>query len=76
MNTFIESLVLTQESLSWEIIVLNNVFAFLSALFIMLTYKLSYTGTHLSQRFNVSIGMISLITAMIMSLIGSNIALS
>ena len=40
------------------------------------TYKLSYTGTHLSQRFNVSIGMISLITAMIMSLIGSNIALS
>lgn len=76
MNTFIESLVMSQESLAWEVIVLNNVFAFMSALFIMLTYKLSYTGTHLSQRFNVSLGMISLITAMIMSLIGSNIALS
>lgn len=42
----------------------------------MFIYKISYVGTAYSRKFNISIGTITIITAMIMSIISNNIALS
>ena len=50
--------------------------ALIVAFFIMFTYKISYAGPAYSRKFNISIGSITIITAMIMSIISNNIALS
>ncbi|MEG1406492.1 MAG: DUF4956 domain-containing protein [Ruthenibacterium sp.] len=57
-------------------ILLNNVVAVLLALFVMFTYWLTYSGTAYSKKFNVSLGMLLIITTLIMNVISSNIALS
>lgn len=57
-------------------IIINNLFALIIALFIMLVYKITFSGTTYSKRFNVSIGMITVITSIIMNVISNNIALS
>jgi len=57
-------------------ILLNNVAAVIISLFVMLSYKITYSGTAYSRRFNISIGMIVLIITMIMCVISNNIALS
>ncbi|MEG0091440.1 MAG: DUF4956 domain-containing protein, partial [Oscillospiraceae bacterium] len=57
-------------------IVLNNIVALLLGLFIMFTYWATYSGTAYSKKFNVSLGMLLVITTMIMNVISSNIALS
>lgn len=63
-------------SLSIVTIVLNSTVAIAIALFIMFTYWLTYTGTAYSKKFNVSLGMLTLITTMVMCAIGDNVALS
>ncbi|MEF9839849.1 MAG: DUF4956 domain-containing protein [Lachnospiraceae bacterium] len=55
---------------------LNNVVAVLLGLFIMFTYWATYSGTAYSKKFNVSLGMLLIITTLIMNVISSNIALS
>lgn len=57
-------------------VVLNSTVGVALALFIMLTYWLTYTGTAYSKKFNVSLGMLTLITTMVMCVIGNNVALS
>ncbi|MEG0963062.1 MAG: DUF4956 domain-containing protein [Lachnospiraceae bacterium] len=57
-------------------ILLNNVVALLLGLFIMFTYWVTYSGIAYSKRFNVSLGMLLIITTLIMNVISSNIALS
>lgn len=63
-------------SLDLITIVLNNSVALALGLFMMFTYKLSYSGAAYNRKFNVSLGMICIITTMIMSVISNNIALS
>ena len=50
--------------------------AFLVSLIIYLTYKNTYTGFLYNPRFNVSLIMITMITTMVMVVIGSNISVS
>lgn len=76
MNDLIQQFLLNDQSLSTTTILINNTVALVGALFIMFTYKASYSGSAYSRKFNVSLGMITLIITMIMSLISSNIALS
>lgn len=57
-------------------IILNNIVAFAAAFFIMFTYKITYTGTAYSRKFNVTLGTITIVTTMIMSVISNNVALS
>ncbi len=76
MQDIISQYLLNNQSLGITTIIMNNVVALLGALFIMFTYKVSYSGSAYSRKFNISLGMITLIITMIMSLIGSNIALS
>lgn len=66
------------EGLTIEIstIILNNIVALAAAFFIMFVYKITYTGTAYSRKFNVTLGTITIVTTMIMSVISNNVALS
>ncbi len=76
MNDLINQYLLSDQSLGITTILINNIVSLVGAVFIMYTYKTSYSGSAYSRKFNISLGMITLIITMIMSLIGSNIALS
>ena len=76
MRAYILENLTNTQSLDLAVILLNNTVSFIMAFFIMFTYKLSYTGTAYSRRFNVAIGSITIITTMIMSIISNNVALS
>ena len=64
------------QELSVQQIVLNMVIALALGLVIYLSYRFSHSGAVYSARFNVSLLMMTLITTMIMNVIGNNIALS
>lgn len=76
MRAYILENLTNTESLDLAVILLNNTVSLVMAFFIMFTYKISYTGSAYSRRFNVVIGSITLITTMIMSVISNNVALS
>ena len=76
MRAYILENLTNTQSLDLAVILLNNTVSFVMAFFIMFNYKLSYTGTAYSRRFNVAIGSITIITSMIMSIISNNVALS
>ena len=76
MRAYILENLTNTQSLDLAVILLNNTVSFVMAFFIMFTYKLSYSGTAYSRRFNVAIGSITIITTMIMSIISNNVALS
>ena len=59
-----------------SVVVLNNVVAMALAFFVMFTYKITYSGTAYSRKFNLTLGSITIITTMIMSIISNNVALS
>jgi len=59
-----------------ETIVFNISVSLFLALFIFFVYKKTFRGVLYSHNFNVTIIMISLITSMVMMLIGSNLAIS
>jgi len=63
-------------ALDFSTVLLNNVVAVVFALFLMLTYRLTYAGTAYSRKYNVTLGMLVIITTLIMSVISSNVALS
>lgn len=71
-----ESLVNTAEGLTLEKVVLNFVAAAIIACLIYLSYRASHSGVVYSERFNVSLVMLTLISTLVMNVIGNNIALS
>lgn len=64
------------QELSVEQITLNMAVALVLGLIIYLSYRFSHSGAVYSARFNVSLLMMTLVTTMIMNVIGNNIALS
>lgn len=76
MREFIIENLATAETINIATVVLNNIIAMAAAFFIMFSYKITYSGTAYSRKFNVSLGSITIITTMIMSVISNNIALS
>ena len=76
MREFIIENLTNTESLQITVILMNNVVALATAFFIMFTYKISYDGSAYSHKFNISLGSVTIITAMIMSVISNNVALS
>lgn len=76
MKEFIIENLTDMQELNIKIIILNNAMALLLSFFIMFIYKITYSGAAYSKKFNVSLGMITLITTLIMGVISNNIALS
>ena len=71
-----ESLVNTSEGLTLEQTVLNFAAAAIIACLIYISYRASHSGVVYSERFNVSLVMLTLISTLVMNVIGNNIALS
>lgn len=63
-------------ALTLEDIVLNFLVAAVLSAVIYLSYRLSHSGAAYSARFNVSLIMLTLVTTLVMEVIGNNIALS
>lgn len=76
MNEFLLNSVTNIANLKLETILLNNAVTIIISAFIMITYKITYKGAAYSKKFNVSLGMMTIITTFIMSVISNNIALS
>lgn len=70
------SLVNTQGALTLEDVIINFLAACVISILIYISYKLSHSGAVYSQKFNVSLVMLVLVTTLVMNVIGNNIALS
>lgn len=57
-------------------VIINFIAAAVLACLIYISYKVSHSGPVYSERFNVSIVMLTLVTTLVMNVIGNNIALS
>ncbi len=76
MKKVLEALVEMQVKMPIQTVLLVLLIAFMVSLIIFLTYKNTYTGVMYNPRFNVSLIMITMITTMVMVVIGSNISVS
>lgn len=62
--------------LTLQDVIINFIAAAVLACLIYISYKASHSGPVYSERFNVSIVMLTLVTTLVMNVIGNNIALS
>lgn len=69
-------LVTSTGALTVEDVLLNFLVAALIGTVIYLSYRISHAGAAYSARFNVSLVMLTLVTTLVMNVIGNNIALS
>lgn len=76
MKKVLEALAQMQIKMPIETVILVLVIAFLVSLIIYITYKNTYTGVMYNPRFNVSLIMITMVTTIVMVVIGSNISVS
>ena len=76
MKKVLEALVQMQVKMPIGTVVMVLLVAFMVSLIIYLTYKNTYTGVMYNPRFNVSLIMITMITTIVMVVIGSNISVS
>ena len=76
MKKVLEALTEMQAKMPIETVFLILVIAFIVAMIIYLTYKNTYTGVMYNPRFNVSLVMITMVTTIVMVVIGSNISVS
>lgn len=66
----------TAGSLTIDNVILNFVAACILCVLIYISYRVSHSGAVYSRKFNVSLVMLTLVTTLVMSVIGNNIALS
>lgn len=71
-----DSLVVTAGSLTLAEVLLNFAAACIISVLIFLSYRISHSGAVYSRKFNISLVMLTLITTLVMNVIGNNIALS
>ena len=72
----INYLVTSTGALTIEDILLNFFVSSVIGLVIFLSYRISHSGASYSARFNVSLVMLTLVTTLVMNVIGNNVALS
>jgi len=76
MKKVLEALNEMQAKMPIETVFLILVIAFIVSMIIYLTYKNTYNGVMYNPRFNVSLVMITMVTTIVMVVIGSNISVS
>lgn len=76
MKKVLEALIEMQAKMPIQTILLVLFISFLISLIIYITYKHTYSGVMYNPRFNVSLIMITMITTIVMVVIGSNISVS
>lgn len=75
-DVLLELLKSNQGALTIQDIILNFFIAGILGLVIYLSYRISHAGGMYSAKFNVSLVMLTMITTLVMNVIGNNIALS
>lgn len=76
MKKVLQQLIELQVKMPIETILLVLLIAFILAMIIYFTYKYTFNGVLYNQRFNVSLVMITMITTMVMIVIGTNISVT
>ena len=76
MKKVLSALAALQIKMPIETVLLVLLVAFIVSLIIFITYKKTYTGVLYNPRFNVSLMMITMVTTVVMCVIGSNISVS
>ena len=76
MRSQIFNLIKDQSTLSWEQIAGNIAVAGILGFLIFVSYMISHRGTIYSKKFNVSLVVLTVLTSMVMTVIGNNVALS
>lgn len=76
MKEVLRTLAEMQVKMPFKTVIIVLLIAFLVSLIIYITYKNTYTGVMYNPRFNVSLVMITMITTIVMVVIGSNISVS
>ncbi len=76
MRSQLFNLIKDQSNLSWNQIVLNILVAAIIGFVIFVSYFISHRGTIYSKKFNVSLVVLTVLTSMVMTVIGNNVALS
>ncbi len=76
MKNQIFNLIKEQTALSWEEITANILVSAILGFMIFVSYAISHKGTIYSKKFNVSLVILTVLTSMVMTVIGNNVALS
>ena len=76
MRSQIFNLIKDQSILSWEQIAANILVSGILGFLIFISYMISHRGTIYSKKFNVSLVVLTVLTSMVMTVIGNNVALS
>ena len=76
MRSQIFNLIKDQSTLSWEQIAANIIVSGILVFLIFISYMISHRGTIYSKKFNVSLVVLTVLTSMVMTVIGNNVALS
>lgn len=76
MNAYLYDLISNSGALSLNDVVIRIVFSMVMGLVIYVSYWLTHIGTIYSKKFNVTLFTLTVLTAMVMTVIGNNIALS
>lgn len=76
MRSQIFNLIKEQSTLTWEQIVANIFVSGVLGFLIFISYMISHRGTIYSKKFNVSLVTLTVLTSMVMTVIGNNVALS
>lgn len=76
MREYLLNVLSSNSDLSIEDIIMNMVVAVMISFVIFLSYKLSHSETLYSRKFNVSLILLTILTSMVMTVIGNNVALS
>ena len=76
MRSQIFNLIKDQSTLTWEQIAANILVSGILGFLIFVSYMISHRGTIYSKKFNVSLVVLTVLTSMVMTVIGNNVALS
>ena len=76
MNKYLYELINSSGSLSTEDILLRVGISVLFGLMIFISYRISHSGSVYSNKFNITLLTLTVLTTMVMTVIGNNIALS
>ena len=76
LRSQIFNLIKDQSTLSWEQIAANILVSGILGFLIFISYMISHRGTIYSKKLNVSLVVLTVLTSLVMTVIGNNVALS
>ena len=76
MNKYLYDIIANSGALSTDMIIMRVVVSIFFGLIIFWSYKVTHTGSIYSKKFNITLVTLTILTTMVMTVIGNNIALS